>query len=101
MTTLARVGILVIILAAALVPPPAAAADCIQIIQVDWGEGLRVIANTGRQIAFGIISENPGDGEGLIVIITPSVCGPLGVGLNGDDPNTEDLTQAPTYLPLP
>jgi len=107
MSALARVGVLTFILVAALAPPPAAAADCVQVIQLDWGQGLRVIANTGRQIAFGIISENPGEGKGLIVILTPSACGPLGFGLNGTDPTRasddamRDLEKVPTHLPLP
>lgn len=100
MSALARVGVLVLILAAALAPPPAAASDCIQVMQLDWGEGLRVIANTGRQIALGLVSEMPGDGQGIIVIITPSVCGPLGVGLTGND-STHEIEKVPSYLPLP
>lgn len=107
MSALARVGVLTFILVAALAPPPAAAADCVQVIQLDWGQGLRVIANTGRQVAFGIISENPGDGQGLIVIFTPSACGPLGLGVNesdathGGDEAARALQAAPKNLPLP
>ena len=106
MSALSRVGILGLILAVALVPPTASAEACLDVDHNYFGEGLRIIANSGRQLAFGIVSGDPGQGVGVIVIITPSLCGPLGVGVGTSraDPTTtvtSTLDSAPTYLPLP
>ena len=109
MSMLPRVGILSLILALALVPPTASAEGCLDVDYSYFGEGLRIIANSGRQLAFGIVSGDPGQGVGIIVIITPSLCGPLGIGVgtNGADPLAtlgeaqRTLDTAMTHLPLP
>jgi hypothetical protein len=99
--------ILLVLLASSLLPQAAAGADCVALATTTFGEGLRVVASTGSQLAFGIVSGEPGEGVGAVVIITPSACGPLhvdatGTGTQGnnDDPETI-LHSAPRYLPLP
>ena len=101
------------VLALAMVPLPYAAADdCVEVSTATFSEGMRIIANAGRNIALGFRSGDPGDGVAFVVIITPSVCSGFGLGgsleVAGIDPvhaagQTQDwaLDQVPLVLPLP
>lgn len=112
MITTPRAIMALAVVTLALVPLPVAAADeCVEVTTATFSEGMRVIANAGRQIALGFRSGDPGDGVAFVVIITPSVCSGLGLGTGGlsdlnasGDPATTSewaLTQLPPLLPLP
>lgn len=106
-----RIGVLALILFAATLTPTASASGCIEIEYRTFGSGLHVIANTGRQLAFGFVSNYPGEGLGAVAIITPTLCGGFGVGystadgtsvldgLVGEASATVDATMV--LLPLP
>lgn len=110
MTAFPRAMFLLAIVTLAIVPlPQAAADDCVEVSTTTFSEGLRVIANAGRQLALGFRSGEPGDGVGFVIIITPSVCsgfGLSGMGLEGVDPHhlageARNTISDPTFLPLP
>lgn len=112
MTATPRAFLLLAIVVAAIAPLPFAAADdCVAINTATFSDTIRVIANTGRQIALGFKSSEPGNGAAFVVIITPSVCSGFGLGnleaVGGLDPvgMVEDYRDPPfpdpTYLPLP
>jgi len=102
-----RIGVLAVILVAALFTPTAQASGCIDVEYSTFGEGLGVIATTGRQLALGFVSDSPGDGLGFILIITPALCGGFGLGSDLGSPETllGDLTdtidETMLLLPLP
>lgn len=75
-----RIGVLAILMVAMTFSPTAQASGCIELDYTSYGEGLHVLANTGRQLAFGLVSDYPGEGVGAMVIITPALCGGVGVG---------------------
>lgn len=106
-----RAFVLAALLALTLLPvPQAAASDCVEVLTQTYGDGLRVIANAGRQIAIGAQASTLGDGTRVVVVITPAVCGGLGVGISdmsGQSPAPtvddayETLASVPSFLPLP
>lgn len=98
-----RTLLIAALLLAFVLPPTAAAEECLDIEAYQFAEGLRVIANTGSTLAFGVMSNVPGDGTGFVVIITPSLCTGFGVGLGGksDDPVGTVLRLLPPLEPLP
>lgn len=110
MTAFPRAMFLLAMVTLAIVPlPQAAADDCVEVTTTTFSEGLRVIANSGRQLALGFRSGEPGDGLGFVLIITPAVCsgfGLMGLGLEGADPQqiegqARNMISDPTFLPLP
>lgn len=99
-----RAMIALAMLAVAFVPVPTAIADdCVELntATFDIQEGLRLIANTGRQLTFGIRSGDPGDGLALILIVTPGVCSGFGLTPGGLDFDPEELQNNAPLLPLP
>ena len=110
MTATPRALFVLAIVTLAIIPlPQAAAGDCVEVNTTTFSEGLRVIANAGRQLALGIRSGEPGDGIGFVLIITPAVCSGFGIGgLSSDSISVQDLkeqltsaTEDQTFLPLP
>lgn len=106
MSTSFRVGIILMIFAVSAVPPLAAAESCVEVDYMSFGDGLRIIANQGRQVAFGIISGDPGDGAGVVVFITPSACagGAIVPTLDLDTASrqgSQDARALLSLLPLP
>lgn len=80
-----RIGVLALVLMVASFTPTAAASGCIEIAYTNFGDGLHIIADTGREIAFGFVTGYPGEGIGAVAIITPSLCGGFGVGAGWSD----------------
>lgn len=80
-----RIGVLSLILMLSALTPTAAASGCIDVEYWSFGEGLHVIADTGREIALGVTSSSPGDGIAAVLIITPALCSGVGVGLDWND----------------
>lgn len=109
MSLIPRLGVLAFLLVAATYTPTAAASGCVQVEYANFGSGLHVIANSGREIALGLVSGYPGEGIGAILIITPSLCGGIGAGWYSVPGLVEDLVEGakPTVtdliplLPLP
>lgn len=111
MNAFPRAFVILAILCAAIVPVPMASAGaCVDVDADTFSDTFRVIANTGNQIALGFRAPAPGDGVAFVVIITPSLCGGVGVGagdLSGQsardtlDDLAETAANAPSFLPLP
>lgn len=75
-----RIGVLAFLLMAATFTPTASASGCVEVEYRSFGNGLHVIADTGRELAFGFTTGLPGDGIGAVLIITPALCGGVGAG---------------------
>lgn len=109
MSLIPRLGVLAFLLIAATYSPTAAASGCIQVEYANFGSGLHVIADAGRELAFGVVTGYPGEGVGAVVIITPSLCAGVGAGFGSvpqlldDTAGTADptLDDALLLLPLP
>lgn len=95
-----RIGVLSFILLMATFTPNAAASGCIDIEYTNFGSGLHVIANTGRELAFGFVTAYPGEGAGAVAIITPALCGGVGVGAGWSSaPEIGDVVPEPARTP--
>lgn len=103
MAMVPRIGVLTLVLVAMSFTPQAAASGCIDVELRNFGSGLHVIADTGREIAFGFVTGYPGEGVGAVLIITPTLCGALDIGaIHASAPTLEPAsTSADPMLLLP
>ncbi|HVM46153.1 MAG TPA: hypothetical protein VM582_09480 [Candidatus Thermoplasmatota archaeon] len=93
--------IAVMMLAVATVPT-AVADECVEVRTSTFADGLRLVANAARSIAIGVYSGAPGEGVGMVVVISPVLCG--GVGVGGSNATVDPvalLQQLPPLIPLP
>lgn len=95
-----RLAILVAatLLVAAAPVDASGALDCVKVHRFNAGNSIGVRASPGREIEFALESTEPGDGLGLVALISPTLCAGIGV------PSLKSASfdpSAPVYLPLP
>lgn len=77
-------------------------ANCVSVGLTDMVDKLRIIAYTGREIALGFGTDQPGEGIGFVVYVAPSVCTGLG-GLSTQSASSQPPVprEIPSYPALP